>query len=56
MYGAADNASNDLLNRSAGEGALQLLSKSGNKPQAMTHLSRSAIASSARRLPIKNNY
>lgn len=56
MYGGPvdNNAVSDILNRSAGESALQMLSKSNNKYQTMTQLSRSAIATSARRLPMKN--
>jgi hypothetical protein len=54
-HGMGDNSA-EILNRSHGDGGLHSISKANNaKYQTMTHLSRSAIASSARRLPTKNN-
>lgn len=57
MYGGAagDNTvTSDILNRS-GDANILMLAKTNAKYQTMTHLSRSAIASSTRRLPAKNN-
>jgi len=53
MYGAADSAG-DILNKSAGEDRIQAVLSKGNKYQTVTNLSRSAVTSSSRRLPVKN--
>jgi hypothetical protein len=51
--GAADTAG-DILNKSAGEDRIQAVLSKGNKYQTVTNLSRSAVTSSSRRLPVKN--
>ena len=53
MYGAADSAG-DFLHSSTGDDRYHTVLHKGNKYQAASNMSKSAVTSSSRRLHMKN--